>query len=169
MNIIVSDSGPIIHLHEADLIYLLNNAGMVYIPERVLKEVESNLSIKLSTTTLNFDTIILNKNEIIEKQKYMHLHSLHEGEAEAIVLAQRMKADWLLTDDTSARVFASLLDLEVHGTLGIVLWNVANNYIHPEEGKDFLNQLRNTSLWLSEKVFRFAWDSIEQFKLERES
>ena len=31
------------------------------------------------------------------------------GETEAIILAQRLNADWFLTDDTSARVFANVV------------------------------------------------------------
>ncbi|MFO8089647.1 MAG: hypothetical protein R6U13_07420 [Desulfatiglandaceae bacterium] len=33
---------------------------------------------------------------------------LHDGEAEALVLARRKKADWFLTDDSATRLFVSL-------------------------------------------------------------
>jgi len=52
---------------------------------------------------------------------------LHDGEAEALVLARKKRADWFLTDDAATRLFVSLLGIEVHGSLGIVLWNAAKD------------------------------------------
>ena len=47
------------------------------------------------------------------------------GEAQAIALARQFGPDWLLTDDASARLLAQSLGLEVHGSLGLVLWSAA--------------------------------------------
>jgi predicted nucleic acid-binding protein len=47
---------------------------------------------------------------------------LDHGEAEAVALARQMSAQWFLTDDAAARLFAQSLGVEVHGSLGVVLW-----------------------------------------------
>jgi len=47
---------------------------------------------------------------------------LHGGEAEPVALAIELKADWFLTDDAAARLLAESLGLEVHGSLGVILW-----------------------------------------------
>jgi predicted nucleic acid-binding protein len=47
---------------------------------------------------------------------------LGPGEIEAILLARAVNADWLLTDDAGARLVAAFLGLEVHGSLGVILW-----------------------------------------------
>jgi predicted nucleic acid-binding protein len=46
---------------------------------------------------------------------------LHTGEAEAIVLAQESKADYLLVDEKRARVVAERRGLRVIGLLGVLL------------------------------------------------
>ena len=40
-------------------------------------------------------------------------------------LVRQLKADWFVTDDTAARVLATTLGIEVHGSLGILLWAAA--------------------------------------------
>jgi predicted nucleic acid-binding protein len=47
--------------------------------------------------------------------------SLHKGEAEAIVLATELRAEWLVMDDQDARRFANRCGLKTVGTLGILL------------------------------------------------
>ena len=81
---------------------------------------------------------------------------LHVGEADAFVLARMQKADWLLTDDSAARLFASLLGLEVHGSLGVVLWNAAKGNLSRREAEQALSKLEQSSLWLSTKIFEEA-------------
>jgi len=39
-----------------------------------------------------------------------------------------------LTDDAAARLFAATLGMEVHGSLGVVLWNVARRHLDQEQG-----------------------------------
>jgi predicted nucleic acid-binding protein len=53
---------------------------------------------------------------------------LDRGEAQALALAAQVKADWLLTDDAAARVVASQQGLEVHGSLGVILWAAATGH-----------------------------------------
>jgi predicted nucleic acid-binding protein len=64
------------------------------------------------------------------------------------------EADWFLTDDATTRLFVSLLGLEVHGSLGIILWNAAKGYLGRDEAKSALNRLEATSLWLSDRIRR---------------
>jgi predicted nucleic acid-binding protein len=168
LKIIVSDSGPIIHLYEADLLYLLYTIGKIFIPNKVLYEIESYLSIKLNDTLQSFEVLSLTKEEIVEKQKLVNLNLLQEGESEAIILAKRIHADWFITDDTAARITASLMQIEVHGSIGIILWNVANKKISPTEGINALHKIRNTSLWLSNKMFQDSMKAIEDFKANEE-
>ena len=89
---------------------------------------------------------------------------LHRGEAESFILARKMKAVMLLTDDTSAMFYAKLINLDVHGSLGIVIWNVGNDYINKEEGIKAINALSRSSLWISEKIVQEAIEAIESIK-----
>jgi hypothetical protein len=87
---------------------------------------------------------------------------LHAGEAEAIALARQIAADWVLTDDAAARLFASELGLEVHGSLGVILWAAAMRYLDRPAAEQALTQLTASSLWLSMRIQREAWAALEE-------
>jgi predicted nucleic acid-binding protein len=83
------------------------------------------------------------------------------GEAEAISLALQTKANWLLTDDAMARQFAETLGLEVHGSIGLLLWNVAvGNVESLEQALYLLDHLAQSSLWVSDRVLQEARKAI---------
>jgi predicted nucleic acid-binding protein len=83
------------------------------------------------------------------------------GEAEAILLANHLKADWLLTDDTSARIFGSLLGVEVHGSLGVILWSAARGHLTYDEAKVAVEKLGRTSLWISQSILKKAQRALD--------
>jgi len=87
---------------------------------------------------------------------------LDPGEAEALALANQLHAEWLLTDDTAARLVASRLGLEVHGSLGVVLWAAAVGHFNRAEAEATLEALSNTSLWLSARVLDEARGALRQ-------
>ena len=63
-----------------------------------------------------------------------------------------IKPDWFLTDDAAARLMAESLGIEVHGSVGVVLWAAANELVGRLESEIFLTGLEQSSLWLSKKV-----------------
>jgi predicted nucleic acid-binding protein len=81
---------------------------------------------------------------------------LHAGEAEALVLASREKADWFLTDDSATRRFVFLLGMEMHGSLGVILWSAAHRHLSRAETERALNDLEASSLWLSARIYQEA-------------
>ena len=83
------------------------------------------------------------------------------GEAHAIALAVHMKADWLLTDDAKARQFAETLGLEVHGSIGLLLWSFGKGFIQKDQAYNLLDGLAHSSLWVSEMVLDKARQTIE--------
>ena len=130
MKIIVSDSGPIIHLNEVNALEMIVNMGEIFIPLAVAKEVERH---KVSLPD-EFTIIELGPEELEESKKYMTYGNIHIGESEAIILARQLKADLFLTDDASARLFAETKVLNARGSLGVVLWNLVHKKIlsiHP--------------------------------------
>lgn len=159
MRIIVCDAGPIIHLYEAGILPLLRHVGEISLPRSVYMEVLAVTDIANSFPEW-LQVVQLNSSELKEAEAWAKVGDLHKGEAEAFVLARIKKANWLLTDDSAARLFASLLGLEVHGTLGVVLWNVAHGYVSRKEAGQALDNLERSSLWLSAKIFDEARKAI---------
>ena len=164
MKVIVCDAGPIIHLYEAKVLKLLKKAGSVYIPDYVYREAVNE--IDLARSWPNWLQIIQLTNPEKEEAKFWaKIGDFHYGESEAFVLARKMNADWLLTDDAAARFFASLSGIEVHGSLGLVLWNAAQRYIKRDEAEKALTNLKNSSLWLSTAVYSEARQALQDMGL----
>jgi predicted nucleic acid-binding protein len=98
----------------------------------------------------------------LEARAWQQAGLLHYGEAQAIALARQMRADWLLTDDAAARLLAQSLGLEVHGTLGLVLWAAAMCHLSRAQAESALDNLERSSLWVSPSVLLAAKAALEQ-------
>jgi len=161
MRITVCDTGPILHLIEAGLLGLLQDVGKVYIPKLVDSEM-SDLYHHWEKERPEWILIEPLRPDEVEKAESLFLSGLLDtGEAEAIILAKRLNVEWFLTDDTEARIFADSLDIEVHGSLGIVLWSAAVGNLNYEESKDALDRLSKTSLWISKDILSQAQRALK--------
>ena len=70
------------------------------------------------------------------------MNQVDEGESAAIALTLQMQAEWLLSDDANARQFAESLGLEIHGSIGLLLWAVATGHVVSQgEALNLLNAL----------------------------
>ena len=160
MRTIVCDAGPIIHLYEAHCLQLLKQTGSLYLPRSVFNEVQTILQIKEPWPEW-LQIVNIFPHEQQEAGMWKEAGDLHIGEAEALVLARRHKADWFLTDDSTARLFVSLLGIEVHGSLGVILWNAAHRRLSRAETEQALNGLEASSLWLSARIYQEARQSLD--------
>jgi len=101
-------------------------------------------------------------NEITQAESLFLSGLLNFGEAEAIILAKRLKPEWFLTDDTAARILANSSGIEVHGLLGVVLWSAAVGHLNYIESKDALDRLSKTSLWISKDILIEAKKALKK-------
>jgi predicted nucleic acid-binding protein len=166
MKIVVCDTGPILHLREAGLLNLLERAGRVAIPNGVDSELSgidaswrdpkpSWISVEMLTEKGASDAIALYGTGL-----------LGMGEAEAVIMAKYLKADWFLTDDTAARTFANTIGLEVHGSLGVILWAAAVGFLTHDEAKMGIEKLAHSSLWISENILEKAYKGLDKLFVE---
>lgn len=121
--VIVCDTGPLLHLSEAGAIHLLSLAGEILIPPLVAIEFEENAQGWNPPQWVK--VVNLDKSARQKAEKWTNAGQIDSGEAEAIGLALQVNAEWLLTDDAKARQLAESTRLEVHGSIGILLWSVA--------------------------------------------
>ncbi len=152
MRRIVSNTGPLIHLDEAQALELLHLAGEIHVPNQVLAEMKYHKPGWERTDWIIVD--VLSENYQRQSSAWQQAGLLDAGEAEALALAQQASADWFLTDDAEARLLGKAFGLEVHGSLGIVLWGVAVGILRRSEAEAILDRLARSSLFVSSKILR---------------
>jgi predicted nucleic acid-binding protein len=162
MKRIVCDTGPLIHLGEAGVRDLLSTAGDVYIPAAVDLEMRSYEPAWQVSRPPWLHVTQLDSGPALEARSWQQAGLLHYGEAQAIALVRQLSAQWLLTDDAAARLLAQSWGLEVHGSLGLVLWAAARRHLNRAEAESALDRLAQSSLWVSLSVLRAAKAALEQ-------
>lgn len=159
MRIVICDTGPLLHLSEANLLEILHLSGDIIVPPSVVEEYQQNRPQESLPDWVHVEN--LEKKYSLQAQEFTNAVDL--GESEAIALAQQVKADWLLSDDAKARQLAESLGIEVHGSLGLVLWGMVEGHIKSRAAAAAsLSSLSHSSLWMSERVFRKAHEAIDE-------
>lgn len=113
---IIGDSSALVALSIMDKLDLLENIfGKIYVPQAVYDEV--TISYKPQSVKLkNFLT-----NKIVSVEVGISQIGLGKGELEAIALYKNLEAKFLFIDDRRAKSFATLNDVNVIGSLGVMV------------------------------------------------
>lgn len=161
---VVCDTGPLLHLNEAGALELLGLAGDILIPPIVESEFVRNASgFPLPDWIRVFD---LGKSIATRAKKWIN-NDIDAGEAQAIGLAYQEETSWFLTDDGRASHFAESLGLEVHGSVGLLLWAASNGHVPSRaEGHALLDALARSSLRVSQKVINEAHRAMDILMFE---
>ena len=128
-NIIVTDSGPIIHLSQIGTDFAWKIFPKVYVPDIVHLEV-TKFSLPGSNIFKDkrFKIKTTNKN-ILENAKKLH-KKYEMGKNDSIILAhtKSFKADLLLTDDLELRELALKENIKPVGSVGILYRSFIEDY-----------------------------------------
>lgn len=146
---IVINASPLIFLHKINRLDVLDKIfDTVYIPQAVLREVESgNVSEakKLLSSIPHKPLAVTNLTAV-----HGLLGRLHIGEVEVIIGAIEKEIANVVLDDMYARNKAKQLKLTVTGTLGILL-RAKEMKVIGDISKD-IEGLINAGMYLSEKL-----------------
>ena len=120
--IVVSDTSPLSNLFIIGRLDLLHQLfEKIVVPTAVMNELleleKRGIDLSLIRNAPWIEVVEVKHKDSIQKL----LIDLDRGEAEAIVLAESMHADWLLIDETKGRNIAKLHGLRIVGLLGILL------------------------------------------------
>ena len=144
---------------------MLRVTGDILIPPAIATEFKRNASKRKLPAWVKIQRL----DQLIRSQvsEWLEQEIVDAGEAAAIGLALQVKSEWLLTDDAQARSFDESLGLEVHGSVGLLLWAVAVGYVESrEQAHGLLNGLIRSSLWISERVIKEAGEAIDDLLQE---
>jgi len=145
---IVLNTSPVIFLSKIEsLDFLVDCVDEVYIPKAVVDELcEYKLPSFIQVRRLS-----------ITGAAYVSgaLGRLHQGELEAIVLAQEIAADYVVLDDLLARRKAQRLGLSVIGTLGLLLLLEKRSVLSAEEVWQKIQELtRYHGMYLAPQILQ---------------
>lgn len=164
---IVSNSGPLIHLAKINMLNLLKELfGEVIIPHEVKLEVidrgkdEGMADAFLIEKEIEngwITVIQVNDNKVKEIAVSAGIDT---GEACAILLAKNKKYS-VLIDDLAARRFAAGLGIQVVGSIGVLIRSAKMHKISKIEALDALDKLGRV-MWLSIDVYEDARKIVEE-------
>ena len=150
--IVVSNTTPLIGLASIQRFDLLKHLfGEVHIAQAVYNEIMNAGSVK-GTAVPEVSTSLWLKSVAVQDRLAVEvlLDELDFGEAETIVLAREIKADWVVMDEKKGRQKLVQLGINKIGTLGVLLKAKEINllsHIKPE-----LEKLQENGFSLSQAV-----------------
>lgn len=153
MKRLVTDTGPLLHLHEAGALRLMPLVGVTLVSPVVRSELSAHAPTLWSAGVPGWVELARPSADAQERGlRWVQAGLLQRGEAEALALAVEERPDWFLTDDAAARLMAESLGLQAHGSLGVLLWAAANQVVGRTEAEGYLAALEASSLWMSPRV-----------------
>jgi len=148
---VVSNSGPIIHLSMGAQVDLISRLfGHVLVPRTVYREVvEDGAGLPGSDELRQASWASVVDVDPADASRFA-AESLDPGEAAALALAVRERAERLLIDDRQARVAAGRHGIPVIGTLGILL--AAQRTGAVPRLAPILSRMKQQGFWLSPRL-----------------
>lgn len=143
MIIAVADTGPLIHLDEIDALDLLSVVDELLIPQTVYEELKAG-TVPPALSTIEY--------ELVEAEVTGLTVDLDPGETAALAVASERSAV-LLTDDLAARDAAEDLDVEVHGSIGVIVLAYTRGELTKSKAAELMRGLQTeTSLFITDAV-----------------
>ena len=154
MKVVVTDTGPLLHLHQAGADDLLPHLGDIQLTPTVWRELQAHApSLVTSGLPAWLSLSQPSAFAVLQASQWVNAQVLHAGEAEALAHAREIQADMFLTDDTAARAMGESLGLHVRGSLGVVLYAASSGHLDEAGCMQILADLETQStLWMSAKV-----------------
>ncbi len=160
---VVCDAGPIIHLDELDCLKLMGDFARVFVPDVVKKEVLAHRRVKFDDSDVRWIEIS-HELSIVEPLKTIcQIFSLGAGEIASLAFMSKEHGLIFLTDDAAARLVATKLGYNVHGTIGVLIRAIRKDLMKPEEVINKLNRIpQDSTLYLKPSLLKEIISLVRQ-------
>ncbi len=163
-----SDAGPLIHLAKTGLLDTLRSLyPKIIIPPEVKLEGVDRGKQKGSADALLIENaiekgwiVIANINLPSDFAKLCEQAGLQRGEAAVLIYAMEKKVPALL-DDEAARLLGRSLNIQVKGTLGILLEAVRRGELQKTEALRKLDELSEL-MYMSSELYRLTRKTLDE-------
>ena len=161
--IVVSDTTPIISLIKINRLDLLKELfNEVLIPDAVFRELTTNTVFANEAQIVRTSSFL--KVSSVQNHKALQLlqavSGLDDGESEAIILADELKASVLVMDEKKGMKVAQKMGIQITGTVGILIQAYDEKKVTADEIKSYLTQLKNSNIRLSDSLIQQALDLL---------
>lgn len=163
--IVVSDTTPLISLLKIGRIDLLEKLfGTVYIPWAVYKELTVDKRFEQEAIQIEQSSFI--KIKSVENKSSVSVlkraTGLDQGESEAIILTDELKASVLLMDEAKGRAVSNEMGIKVMGTIGILVAAYEECELTSMEAKECIDVLQRTGRHISVKHYQLLLDRLSK-------
>ncbi|MCD4793282.1 MAG: DUF3368 domain-containing protein [Bacteroidales bacterium] len=149
MRKIISNTTPILSLLKINKLHLLRELyGKIIIPNAVFQEIEEGKDKLFYKNLALLDWIIIENIKNNKPKEY--IFDLDAGEADVLILAKEHNADLVILDEISGRRYAKQLNLNLTGTIGILLKAKEKGLI--KSVKELLTELTEKGTWFHPKL-----------------
>lgn len=146
---VVSNSSPLIIFYKCGKLELMKQLfGQVLIPDAVHQEVVFNTKDPQQSEAISHCDFI--QVYMIPDQQFEFSHRIDQGEAEAIILAATLNADYLLLDDKRAQKEAKLYEIDFIPTFAVILKAAQKGIISDFES--VITELQQKNIFLSREL-----------------
>lgn len=147
---IISNSTPLIAFARIGQLVLLRNVvGKMIIPQAVADEISEYAQAKRGGINLSQEDWITVQSVQSEQQVRLLLPTLDRGEAEVVALALERQARLVLIDELSGRKVAESLNLNVSGSVGILIR--AKQMGEIPSVKPLLDEMKKQGIYFSQR------------------
>ena len=155
--IVVSDTTPLISLLKINRIDLLEKLfGDVLIPQAVFDELTVNERFRLEADEIRQKKFIVVKpvNNPESASILKRAAGLDQGESEAIVLSDELKADLLLMDEAKGRNVSAQMGLRIMGTIGILMAAYEEHELTSDEVRECVDGLQRAGRHIGQRHYQ---------------
>ena len=161
--IVVSDATPLISLMKINRLDLLEELfAEVVIPQAVYDELTRNPAFETEADVI-MECRFIKSRRVTDERAVSILGNttfLDQGESEAIILAEELKAELLLLDEYKARRVAEQRKVSITGTLGVILEAFDEGLLTASDVRQCIVSLRQKKRWIGEALLEMVRQHI---------
>lgn len=162
--IVVSDTTPLISLLKINRLDLLKKLfGDVLIPQAVFDELTDDEQFRLEADQIREKKFIVVKpvNNPESTNILKRATGLDQGESEAIVLTDELKADLLLMDEAKGRNVSAQMGLRIMGTIGILMAAYEEDELSSDEVRECIAGLQHAGRHIGQRHYQMLLSRLK--------
>ena len=162
--IVVSDTTPLISLLKINRLELLERLfGEVMIPKAVFDELTVDQRFRTEADQIRQKSFIVVKpvNNQESASVLKRATGLDQGESEAIVLTDELKADLLLMDEAKGRNVSTQMGLRIMETIGILMAAYEEQELTSDEVRECVDGLQRAGRHIGQRHYQMLLSRLK--------